>query len=72
VLLSWALNRDTVVIPKSVNPDRQRENFAALDISLDADDMAAIAELDIGYRYVDGSFWEAPGSGYTVADLWDE
>jgi alcohol dehydrogenase (NADP+) len=72
VLLSWALTRETVVIPKSVSPDRQRENFAAQDISLDADDMAVIAGLDMGYRYVDGSFWETPGSGYTLANLWDE
>ncbi len=72
VLLSWALRRQTVVIPKSVNPERLKENFAAQDIDLDAEDIADIAELDIGYRYVDGSFWESPGSGYTRADLWDE
>jgi hypothetical protein len=24
------------------------------------------------YRYVDGTFWNAPEAGYTVADLWDK
>jgi len=72
VLLSWALKRQTVVIPKSVNPQRLRENFAAQDLDLDADDMAVIAALDMGYRYVDGAFFAAPGLGYTPATLWDE
>lgn len=72
VLISWALHRDTVVIPKSVNPQRLQENLLAGNISLDADDMNKIAELDRGFRYVDGSFWEIPESGYTRAGLWDE
>jgi len=72
VLLSWALKRQTVVIPKSVNPQRLRENFAVQGIELYAEDMAMIAELDMGYRYVDGSFFTVPGSGYTPATLWDE
>ena len=28
------------------------------------------AALDRARRYVDGTFWEQPGSGYTVAELW--
>ncbi len=72
VLLSWALKRQTVVIPKSVNLDRLKENFAAQQIDLDEDDMAIVAGLDMGYRYVDGSFFHAPDSGYTIANLWDE
>jgi alcohol dehydrogenase (NADP+) len=72
ILICWALARETVVIPKSVNQARLRENFQAGDILLDDEDMAKIAALDMGYRYVDGSFWEVPGSGYTVAELWDE
>ena len=71
VLLAWALQRDTVVIPKSVNPKRLRDNFAAADIELDNDDMAKIGGLDKHYRFVDGSFWQAPGSPYTVDNIWD-
>jgi len=72
ILLAWALHRGTIVIPKSVNPERLRQNLDASNVSLDAADMADIAALDRGYRFVDGSFWQGPGSPYTVADLWDE
>lgn len=72
VLISWALARETVVIPKSVNEQRLQQNFDALNLQLDEEDMAAIAKLDMGYRLVDGAFFAAPGSGYTVAGIWDE
>ncbi|MBM9603783.1 aldo/keto reductase [Desulfopila inferna] len=72
VLISWALHRETVVIPKSVNRQRLQENLEAGSITLGSDEMKKIAELDRGFRYVDGAFWESPGSGYTKAGLWDE
>lgn len=72
ILISWALARETVVIPKSVNEQRLRENFEAQELQLDEEDMATIAGLDMGYRLVDGAFFAAPGSGYTVAGIWDE
>jgi len=59
-----------VVITKSVNPARLRQNFEAADLFLDPIDIMAISSLESGYRYVDGSFFESPGSPYTVADLW--
>ncbi|KAI9168372.1 hypothetical protein H9P43_007744 [Blastocladiella emersonii ATCC 22665] len=43
VLISWAIQRGTTVIPKSVNADRVRANFN--DFVLDEADMAKIAEL---------------------------
>jgi len=44
IALAWLLHQpDTVVIPKSANPQRIEENLAALDISLSAEDLA---ELD--------------------------
>lgn len=73
VLIAWAIHRGTAVIPKSVNPVRIAENFEASQLALDDSDMRAMAELDAGYRYVDGKFWESvPGSPYTAAELWDE
>lgn len=72
VLIGWALQRDTVVIPKSVNQERLQQNLAAADVVLDDEDMRAIQSLDMKYRYVDGGFFAAPGSGYTVAGIWDE
>jgi len=71
VLLVWGLSRGTVVIPKSVNPKRLHENFLAADLELEATDLLAINELEQGYRFVDGSFFQTPGSPYSVAGLWE-
>jgi diketogulonate reductase-like aldo/keto reductase len=47
VLLRWALQRPTAIIPKSVTRSRIAENLAvAGSFELDADDMAEIATLD--------------------------
>lgn len=70
VLIAWALQRGTSVIPKSANPARLRENIEASTEELTPEDMAAIAGLDRGYRLIDGSFFCPEGSPYTVADLW--
>lgn len=71
LLISWALSRNTVVIPKSTNPGRQKENLEADAIILDQSDIDKINQLEQNYRYVDGSFFASPGSPYTVADLWE-
>jgi alcohol dehydrogenase (NADP+) len=70
VLLAWGLSRGTAVIPKSVNPKRLQENFLAAELELEATDLTAIAAMDQGYRFVDGAFFQSPGSPYSVADLW--
>ncbi len=72
ILICWALQRGTLVIPKSVSSERLEENFKSQEITLDLADMEAIAKLDKNFRYVDGSFWEGPGSPYTRTDLWDD
>lgn len=46
VVVRWHIEMGHVVIPKSVNPGRIAENAGVLDFALDAQDMAAIAELD--------------------------
>ncbi|MGE4559405.1 MAG: aldo/keto reductase, partial [Desulfobulbus sp.] len=43
VLLAWGLSRGTVVIPKSTNPERIRQNLAAADLRLDDRDLADLA-----------------------------
>ncbi|MGD1862716.1 MAG: aldo/keto reductase [Leptolyngbyaceae cyanobacterium] len=72
VLINWAIHRGTAVIPKSVNSERIKQNLAATDVSLNAEDMSAIAALDKHRRYVDGSIWVVEGGPYTLANLWDE
>jgi diketogulonate reductase-like aldo/keto reductase len=49
-ILRWHLQLGNVVIPKSVTPERIRENFELFDFSLSEDDMAALERLDTGER----------------------
>jgi alcohol dehydrogenase (NADP+) len=72
VLIKWAIQRGTAVIPKSINPVRLQENFDAQNVQLTDSDMNAIAALDRHYRFLNGDNWTLNGSPYTIADLWDE
>lgn len=64
ILIAWSVKRGTGVIPKSTNPGRIKENLESADVSLDGDDMNAIAELDKHYRYIDGRFFELEDNSY--------
>ncbi|MGM9518081.1 MAG: aldo/keto reductase [Acidaminococcus sp.] len=46
VMLRWLLQRDIVVIPKSVHKERMQENLDVFDFQLDEADMQAIRSLD--------------------------
>jgi 2,5-diketo-D-gluconate reductase A len=50
VVIAWHLAKTLVVIPKTVTPDRMRQNFEALDLELTDSDLAAIDALDRGNR----------------------
>jgi diketogulonate reductase-like aldo/keto reductase len=46
VVLRWHIQRDIVVIPKSVKKERMVENFSVFDFQLTDEDMDAIKKLD--------------------------
>jgi 2,5-diketo-D-gluconate reductase A len=50
VVLRWHVQLGCVVIPKSVNPDRIRENIDIFDFELDDADMAEISKVRTGER----------------------
>lgn len=72
VLIAWAIERGTAVIPKSVHPERLKENLESIHIQLSKTDMETLAKLDRHFRYVPGTFWTIPGSPYTIENLWNE
>ena len=48
VVLRWLVQRHVVVIPKSVRPERMRENLDVFDFELSDGEMTRIAGLDTG------------------------
>lgn len=48
VVLRWHIQRGDIVFPKSVTPERVKENFEIFDFELDDSDMDAISALDKG------------------------
>jgi 2,5-diketo-D-gluconate reductase A len=48
VILRWLIQRDVVVIPKSVRAERMRENIDVFDFELTGDEMTRVAGLDKG------------------------
>lgn len=48
VVLRWHIQRGDIVFPKSVTPERVKENFQLFDFELDDSDMDAISALDKG------------------------
>jgi 2,5-diketo-D-gluconate reductase A len=48
VVLRWHIQRGNIVFPKSVTPERIRENFEIFDFELEPSDLEAIDALDRG------------------------
>ncbi|OOP62357.1 2,5-diketo-D-gluconic acid reductase [Arthrobacter sp. SRS-W-1-2016] len=50
IVLAWHLGTGNIVIPKSVHPERIRQNLAAAALQLSPEELAAISALDGGAR----------------------
>ena len=53
IVLRWAIQRGTSVVPKTTRPERLRENLALHDFELSAEEMAAISALNRNRRFND-------------------
>ncbi|MEL6468870.1 MAG: aldo/keto reductase [Cyanobacteria bacterium J06623_4] len=70
LLIAWALDRGTVVIPKSTNAGRLAENYEAASFELSEQARAALDGIEIQYRYVRPESWFIPGVTYDGEDFW--
>ncbi|MEO0758270.1 MAG: aldo/keto reductase [Cyanobacteria bacterium J06648_16] len=70
LLIAWAIARGTSVIPKSSNPDRIAENFAAAAHDLSSEAKSALDDVGIRYRYISPEGWFVPGVTYTGDNFW--
>jgi diketogulonate reductase-like aldo/keto reductase len=57
VILRWIVQRGITVIPKSVHPNRIKENIAVFDFKLPVREMEEINGLNRNYRAVDPIEW---------------
>lgn len=53
VMLRWQLQRGTVVIPKSANVDRMKQNIEVFDFELSQEDLDEMKLLETGFKIVD-------------------
>src|SRR5699024_12510207 len=50
LLLRWHIQRNTIIIPKSITPNRIEENFQLFDFNLEDEDMKLINSIDKNER----------------------
>ena len=50
IVLRWNIDTDVIVIPKSVTPQRIKENFDIFDFQLSQEDIEAINQLNKNLR----------------------
>jgi len=61
ILIRWGIQRKTVVIPKSVTPERIKENIDVFDFELSEAEMKIIAGLNRNLRFVNPyPWWKIP------------
>ena len=67
ICIAYQLHRGLAVIPKSVNPDRIRDNFKATAVKLDEDDLTKLKALDRNTRFLKFSSFQTKSN----EDFWD-
>jgi len=60
ILLNWAVSRGTIAIPKSITPERIKENIGIYDFEISSEDMKSIDSLNRDYRFIIPSSWGIP------------
>jgi diketogulonate reductase-like aldo/keto reductase len=69
VMIRWHLQQGRSAIPKSIKPERIRENFEVFDFELGADELASIDALDLGIRRgPEPDTMTAAGRGFTIPE----
>lgn len=69
ILLRWGLQRDTLIIPKTINLERMKENVNIFDFVLSEEDMNEIKKLNKNKRFNDpGDFTQGMNSFYPIYD----
>lgn len=67
IVLRWGIQRGCSVIPKSVNPDRLRENISVFDFTLTEEEMDAIDSLNRNLRFNDpGVYGKFMGAAWPI------
>ena len=72
VLIRWAVQRGTSVLPKSVTPERIAANLEVVDWQLSDAQIATLGAVEPQVRMLHGTFWCKKGPYKSLADLWDE
>ncbi len=68
VCIRWALQKQLIVIPKSVTPRHIEENLHVFDFTLEADDMTALNKLNINHRTVVPKWYKFPDQQWGYDD----
>jgi alcohol dehydrogenase (NADP+) len=73
VLIRWALQHGSSVIPKSVTPERIRQNFDVFSWALTETQYAELSSLEPQTRMLQGALFVTAGGPYkSVEQFWDE